>query len=281
MTISPQEHMGGFWTFESPLESHLEVPTLEELSIAWQKYHQAEPIALQDGLFGILELPKENPRAIISLDLCEVLRETGPAVTRMYSHNDADFLHDYGIYYGDSVLGSDAQGARSVLFPHLMHMNSVRPVPFSEAITAFMHRWRENGVHIIANTSTLPGCEVSTVRFLSEQYPRTAQGILFPRNHDGKGTTTKAAILQHAKERITTETGFDLSHTPTIAIEDAHHHAVGYIDAPSETHVIMPAYSWNTDLDEHPDVTRVEQGFGTLDAFIATDNYLVEHGILK
>ncbi|HEY0965572.1 MAG TPA: hypothetical protein VGE13_03780 [Candidatus Saccharimonadales bacterium] len=276
-----EELRGGFRTHENEIESATTVPSSEELVQAWQKYHDKDTVfELSNGMFGVYELPDKQPSAIISLDLCEVLRETGPSLTRMYGHSDTDFLHHYGEYYGDAVLGEDAQVKRSYLLPLLMQYDHVQPVPFSDSIAAFMRRWRANGVYIIANTSTLPGCEIDTVRFLSKHYSQTMQGILLPRNHDGNGTTTKAGILQYTAEQISARTNYDMQNIPAVAIEDAHHHAIGYVESPADVQVIMPAYSWNEPLEGIEDITRVEQQLGTLDSFIAADNYLVERGIL-
>lgn len=281
MTVH-KEPGGGFWTFESPLDAHLEVPSLAELASAWHTYHgESDLITLEDHMFGVCERPEEKPSVIISLDLCEIVRQTGPSLTRIYSHDTPSIEDGYGVYYGDEVLGDDTQQAREILLPNLMHLDHVVPVPFSDAITAFMQRWRKRGAYIIANTSTLPGCELSTVRFLSEHYPQTTRGILLPRNHDGQGATTKAGILHHSKEQISSLLGFELQDTPTIAIEDAYHHAMGYIDHPSDVHIFMPTYSWNELLEENGNVTRVQQQFGTLDTFIAVDEYLQSRGIVK
>lgn len=276
-----KEPGGGFWTFDTILDAHFNVPSAHELALSWQEHNGAKDFVNLDSIFGVCEQPSEKPSVIISLDLCEIVRETGPSLTRIYSHETPSAEDEYGVYYGDKVLGGDAQMARGILLPHLMHLDHVSPVPFSEAIAAFIGRWREHGAFIIANTSTLPGCELSTVRFLSEHYPRVVQGILFPRNHDGQGPTTKAAILQDTIGKISQSTGYNLSTTPTLAIEDAYHHAVGYTEDPNDIQVFMPAYSWNLPLENTEDVIRVEQQFGTLDTFIAVDEYLQSCGIVK
>lgn len=258
------------------------MPSPEELVDIWREHHAANRvITLRHGRLGVCELPSRQPTAVLSLDLCEVLRETGLSLTRLDGDIGDSAMHDYNMFYGDGVLGDDPQRARELLLPELMHYEQVPPVPYSGAITAFMARWREHGVYIIANTSTLPKCELSTIRFLSQRYPDTVHGILLPRNHDGNGTTTKADILLQAKHTINEVTGFNLNDIPTVAIEDAYHHAVDYTEHPSNTHVYMPAYSWNSPLEDHENVTRVEQQFGTLDTFIAVDEYLQACGIVK
>ena len=280
MTIH-REPQGGFWTYDSEVEPHFLIPTASELREAWDKHHGVKKyIELDESMYGICEVPQSQPRAILSLDLCEVVRSTGTSVTRIYEHDDTRYLEDYGAYYGDAVLGEFAQQKRELLLPQLMHYDLVQPVRYSDAITAFLRRWREAGVFIVANTSTLPGCEISSIRFLANNYPTTTQGILLPRNHDGNGMVTKAAILQHVTQKITNATGFEISSLPIFAIEDAQHHAASYVRLNNSVEVIVPAFSWNASLDNESRITRVEQQFGTLDTFIATDEIMRSRGIL-
>lgn len=270
----------GLWTFDSARDEQASVPSIEKLQESWRFHHgeTTELISPNECIYGTYELPVTHPSFVVSLDLCEVVRQTGPSLTSIYSNED--FAHQYGDYYGDSLLGDNPQQAREILLPHLMNMNHVAPVPFSEVIALFMRRWRQAGAYIVANTSTLPGCEESTIRFLAEQYSGTTQGILFPRNHDGRGSNTKANILAQALEDITAASGYDLQTVPRIAIEDAEHHATDYVQHPDDIHVFMPEYSWNESLERSTDVTRVRQGHGTVDTFIAIDDHLTSRGIL-
>lgn len=257
------------------------VPSVDQLLDIWKEHHGDKPITNLEGMYGICELPNSQPTAILSLDLCEVLRETGPSLTKMYGRAISDTLHDYGAYYGDGLLGHREQFSRERILPELMRHNTVTPVPFSEAIHAFLQRWNKAGVFTVANTSTLPGCEASTTRFIADHYPDSIRGILLPRNHDGKGSTTKADILESAKQTVARQTGYDMNTIPSLAIEDAHHHAVNYIEHPSSIQVFMPNYSWNSALSEQENITIVEQTLGTIDTFIAVDEALKIRGIVK
>lgn len=269
------------WTLDTHPIDESEIPDNYRLLSTWKTYNtNADMVTLPD-MFGICELPSEQPSAVISLDLCEVLRETGPSLTRMYTADTDTTSHDYGVYYGDGFLGDREQLSRELLLPQLMGAQAVKAVPYAQSIQALLQRWRHAGVYVIANTSTLPGCELSTTDFLAQHYTDSLRGILFPRNHDGKGNLTKAGILAHTKQTIYDYTGFSLRSTPTIAIEDARHHAEQYVESCDDTLVYMPAYSWNESLETTNRVTRVEQQLGTVDTFIAVNQLLKSRGIVE
>lgn len=282
MAISSNERTERLWTFESPLEA----PSSEELIASWQKYHQTEVRPLDSDSLGLLEIPDKAPRAIVSLDLCEVLRQTGLSLEGIHNpflNLPANFAQDYEINdLYESWQGDTKIRTRNVIMTQqLMYFEQVSPVPYHEAIQAFLQRWQHNGIYVIANTSTLPGCEISTIKFLADTYPNSLRGILLPGNHDGLGTTTKADILQQAKRQLSRIIGTDVTTVPTIAIEDAWHHGKNYVESEDQIDVFMPAYKWNEPLENTPSITRVAQQFGTLDTFIAADNYFVDRDILK
>ena len=269
------------WTLDTHPIHDSDIPDTRKLLSAWRENNlDADMVALPDML-GICELPSKQPSAVISLDLCEVLRETGPSLTRMYTADTAITSHDYGVYYGDGYLGDREQLSRELLLPQLMGAQAIKAVPFAQSIQTMLQRWRQSGVYVIANTSTLPGCELSTTTFLAQNYTDSLRGILFPRNHDGKGSLTKAGILAHTKQTIYEYTGHHLYDTPTIAIEDARHHGEQYVSESEHTEVFMPAYSWNEPLENKNRITRVEQQLGTIDTFIAVNQLLRSRGIVE
>lgn len=279
---TPEHYTENVWTFDSPQEPHFIVPTVSELEEAWERHHSSQTFArLHESMYGICTKPPKQPTAVIAVDLCEVVRQTGASFTKLYTNDPASTAHDYNVYYGEDILGENAQAMREIMAPELMHADAVEPVPYTDAIQAFMQRWKSQGIYIIANTSTLPGCETSTVKYLADYFPGSFQGILLPRNHDGKGKTTKPEIFSHTKAELELQTGFDFTNIPSLCIEDAYHHGSDYVTHPDSIHVFMPEYSWNQPLDGHPDISRVTQRFGTVDTFIAVDEYLASRGIVK
>ena len=166
------------------------------------------------------------------------------------------------------------------MLQEFMYYDHVEPVPFADAITAFIKRWKENDVYVVADTSTLPGCELSTVRFLHQTYRGCFDGILLPRNHDGNGTVTKISALEAAKAAMVSQREFS-TFIPTYLIEDTSHHAIAFAEHPASTKVIMPEYGWNEACSNHEYIDRVVQSLGTVDAFIHTDNELSAAGIIS
>ncbi len=278
---TPRPNEAQLWTLDTHPIDASDIPDSYELLDIWNSFHANADMVTLPQVLGVCELPTEQPSAIISLDLCEVLRETGPSITRMYTEETDATSHDYGVYYGDGYLGSREQLSRELMLPQLMGAQAVKAVPYAQSIQALLQRWRQAGVYVIANTSTLPGCELSTTEFLAQHYADSFRGILFPRNYDGNGTLTKAGILSHTKQTIYDYTGFSLHDTPTIAIEDARHHAEQYVESAEDTLIYMPAYAWNEPLEHTKQVTRVAQQFGTVDTFIAVDQLLKSRGIVE
>lgn len=282
-----QEPQGGFWTFDGEQESMFDTPTLQELVEQWKFSHQTDTMPLQNG-YGIYEPTSDSPTAFVSLDLCEVVRQTGNSLQLfLYPHADALLASNpsatlaYNDFYSKwQGCETSSQDYNRLALQQIMHNKHVLPVPFADAIQVFLQRWKEAGVYTIANTSTLPGCERSTIEFLSEHYPSSVRGILFPRNHDGQGKITKPSILSELKQELQEISSNDVESIPTIAIEDGEHHVRAFLEDPN-LHIFTPEYFWNRQFDGTPMVSRIQQGLGTIDTFIAVDNHFRAHGIVK
>ena len=170
----------------------------------------------------------------------------------------------------------DTQVMVQLILQEFMHHDHVPPMSLNTAIGSMLRKWRNDGVYVIANTSTLPGCELSTIRFLDEVYPGCTQGILLPRNHDGLGKITKMQALEATKQAISRESGYDLTDTPVVAIDYAYHHAKSYDEQGIKT--FMPAYDWNEALENIGSIERIERRLpGTIDTFVAADQYLSQY----
>lgn len=284
------------WTFQSDPDPEFRQPSGKELLACWREHHSAARRAfLLDNHFGVCEVPDNTPTAFVSLDLCEVVRETAISLTRIRGGGLADIItnsertnSDYGMTFLGADTFSPGINLTQIALWHLMNEKYqtadsplITPTPHADAIRSFMQSWRKQGVFIVANTSTLAGCEKGTIRSLKDHYADTTQGILFPRNHDGRGAATKAGILEEAKEIMEWHTGFSLTDVPTIAIEDTPHHALGYITKDPQAQVFMPEYEWNEAVEDAPNITRVAQRLGTVDTFMAVDEHLRERGIIK
>lgn len=282
-TTSPETTL---WLPTSELEPHFNVPTKEELERAWSEMHGGDTfLDLPDNIYGACTTPTETPRGFAVLDLCEVVRETGLGLIRLRGGTLDDMVVDEdgtSLDYGATLNGwhEDPQPKRQQMIQQLMHHDLIPPVRMSEGIKALIDSWKAKGVYVVADTSTLPGCELSTVAFLASQYEGCFDGILLPRNHDGLGSVTKADAFMETQKAMAGVLGSDeVFDRPIVFIDDAAHHAIAFADTFAHADVIMPEYEWNRVCEANSRIDRVTQSIGTIDAFIMADKYLKEKGL--
>lgn len=226
---------------------------------------------------SVVPPPGGQPHAFAVLDLCEVVRETGIAVARMGGGGlDEVFNPEEGTAdYGNHFLNFTRDDMIKITVQIMMDHDLIDAVQFHEALTAFMQRWKAAGTYIVADTSTLPGCEKNTIDFLERYYPSCFDGILLPRNHDGNGRTTKADAFAAAQNAIALWYGKEIYDAPIVYIEDTPHHTTAFKERFPNSKIFMPEYDWNTHHTQNSDVTVVPQHLGTVDSFIAADNHLM------
>lgn len=271
------EQKQGLWLLEN--DSEFGVPSLEELTAAWLDHRPADLMVLPDDVYGVAERPSVMPRAVVSVDLCEVVRETGRALIELGGGGYDDMIADGKtgfLDYGANHLGWPKDRAQQYLeriVPQLFHYTEIPPVPFSDAVGAFMRKWRRENIYVIANTSTTVGAELGTLHYLHDIYPDSFQGVLFPRNHDGKGKMTKAISINATIETLMREHNSGTAPS-VVAIDDAMHHAYDLDSTGAD--VFVPAYAWNEGLSRHDRITRVARTLGTVDSFMAADRRLSE-----
>lgn len=272
------------WLPDIDRESEFRTPTAAELELAWASLHGGDDfLALPDSIYGACTKPDQRPTAYAVLDLCEVLRETALGLVHLRSGTIDDIHvdeHGSTLDYGSAFNGwfENPQAQRSMHIQELMNHDQIAPVKFSESIATMIRDWKKRGIYIVADTSTLPGCELATVAFLADYYPGCFDGILFPRNHDGMGDTTKAEAFLATQEAIATVFGEEQSQ-PVVLIDDAEHHAVAFSEGLSHARVIMPEYRWNAICEDNPRIDRTAQSLGTLSSFILADKFYKEAGI--
>ncbi len=249
------------------LNGEFPVPTDEALQIAWSDYlgHEEDVVAAP-GVYGVVGLPAKPPRAYASIDLCEVLRQTGMALRSVEeqppkSVKEIECAHHYG--EGLSIVNYTS------VIQVLMNHDLVPPIEDIEEVVDIIREWRESGVYTAANTSTLPGCELATVRFLGRYATGAFGGILFPRNHDGKSTLTKGV----AARNVLHEFGGDDPAT-VVHIDDVTHHNINFraaMQGPSGAQVatFQPRYPSCFPVDEGSVQTETP-----LEAFRQADEFL-------
>jgi len=123
------------------------------------------------GGYGVVGLPVERPQAVVSVDFCEVLRQTGRTC--------GEAMGIYGIEYPYAVATGLQELEIFALVRGLMNAEQVQLTENAEVILRLLQEMRTAGALVIGNTSTLPGCEVATMRFISKHYPGAFDGVNF------------------------------------------------------------------------------------------------------
>lgn len=267
------EHSSDLWLPGRTLDHVYPPVDQEELSAEFARIIGGETTSVGDVL-GTMRVPApdETIHGIASIDLCEILRETARSMIRTSGNMD---------YYGNGYVDGMWEGftendpahqdsvVRSIV-QELMAKQHVTPTENHQDMAATIRNWRQHGVFVVANTSTLPGCELSTLRFLEAQYPDCFDGIVFPRNHDGKGKITKAEALRMT---LAEAARYDIAPEFAIHIDDTKHHIEAMISAPPHHNMrfFMPRFESNAELDGHHQVVHADtpiEVFGEADIFV-------------
>jgi hypothetical protein len=195
--------------------------TNEELLNEWQNLYDVEARPME-GILGVVEYHDQRPDAVLSVDLCDVLRDTCRDYRRAAGLSDIR-THDY--QYGVEANGLDICTA---VVQRLMNRGEVAAVEEVADIANILRAIRAAGALVIANTSTLIGCESATIdeRFMATHLRGCFDGIVFPRNHDGTGPISKAIAAAMVME----QEGIDTETTPVVHIDDAPHHVRSFRD---------------------------------------------------
>ena len=250
--------------------------TTAQLVEMWSDYsHGAEVWPLQ-GVYGVYSVPSGPVKAIASIDVCEVLRDTSIAfmqATGLEPHRTHDYTSNTWI------VGRTRIYERQVVTDTLrllMSQGLVSPVENSTSIGSILRSWRQQGIYVAANTSTLPGCESGTIKHtLGRDYPDCFDAIVFPRNYDGKGAVTKATAL----DQLAIEAGLPAQEVPIIHIDDAAHHIRSFLDMKhlfADVTLYVPEHDGNRG--------QLDPGLyynSPLDAFLAANKHFKDRGVIS
>ena len=246
--------------------------------MAWQSYLGGEVAVKQvEGLLGVV-VERERPlTSIISIDLCEVVRRTHEAVT-LAMDRDLSWLGNRVWEYNFPEL-SEQEVADLVTV--LMNHTDILPVEGIDEIGATLRaiRSEEPDILIVANTSTLPGCERVTIDFLRRHLPDCFDGILFPSSKHVGSKLTKADALRSLLVSI--NGGQPCARL--VHIDDAPYHAASIIGAmprlANDGLCIVPLYEAGANAiaddigNDLPPEAHIVQG--PIAAFAATRDYLM------
>ena len=213
--------------------------TSEELVADWEVLSEqpAQPI---EGVLGVLTPPAQEPRSLLSVDLCDVLRHTGHDYRQAIGLPPV-YTHDY---LGD--VQTDGRDIYTSTIQRLMNDGLVGVTTDIGAIGAILRDLRRDNTLVIANTSTLVGCERATIdeRFMATHLNGCFDGIVFPRNFDGTGPMTKALAATMVLDQV----GLDSRIIPVVHIDDAPHHIRAFRDTFADNPrlgLFMPAHEGN------------------------------------
>ncbi len=195
-------------------------------------------------------MPHSRPTAYASVDLCEVVRQTSYTLRTVEGEvvDPIECIH----HYAEGMQGVTPDDITPVV-QTLMANGHIPPVEGIGRIREIMHGWKAAGVYIVANTSTLPGCEIGTIRFFEQHLPGVFDGILLPRNHDGSHPVTKGVAARNMLEFFNEGSG---EPTAVIHIDDLAHHNAGFRAAVGglagiEVQTFQPMYPSHFEHDPH------------------------------
>jgi hypothetical protein len=141
--------------------------------------------------FGAVRLPEQLPLVAVSIDFCEVLRQTGRTCGSVMGTLDVEY--PYVVATGLSEVDTTA------LVRALMKTNQIPPAPDTAALLHILQAIRAKGGLVIGNTSTLAGCEEATLKFITKHYPGAFDGVNFNTGgHSARGSTRTKAQAIHS-----------------------------------------------------------------------------------
>ena len=197
-------------------------PSQAELLEMWRGYVDDSSVVEVPGLLGTAKVVDgETVNGLASIDLCEVLRETHLGLRSIERPNEKyeGDMHAYaaGLSFANS-------GDIEFLARIMMSNDLIAPIAGSEKMASIMRGWRELGAYVVANTSTLPGCEPGTINFLQEYFKDCFDALLLPRNHDGTSPMTKGRAAVNLIDELSVAT----DGLTAVHIDDTPHHNVGF-----------------------------------------------------
>lgn len=264
------QEMHKIWVPGRGMELHEEYPVPEtaEIIAHWRSYTPGEVVEAPK-VYGCLRLPDTPPRAYASIDVCEVLRETHRGLRTVAEVREEKYVGNIH-RYGEGTPITSSEDITSVL-QVLMTNALIEPVEGINEIGTILRKWRAQGVYVVANTSTLPGCEKGTIDFFKEYLSDAIDGILLPRNYDGSLPLTKG----HAAAQVVTLLSPDRTNIAAVHIDDSPHHNIAFRE---QVQGLMEEGSVATFQPTYPSHLAVDTG-STLtstpaEAFQAADRFL-------
>lgn len=193
------------------LEAEYPTPTQQELCDLWQDYTGADAVVpTPNGIYGAMQPPEAPPTSYVSVDACEVVRATNLGI--IGAQRSADHMLQNPIRsihcYGEGCTYEESYADIQTLAQVLIDGDFIEPIEGIDQMRDMMQRWRSMGAYIVANTSTLPGCEPGTIRFFDRYLPGAFDAILLPRNHNSERHLATKGDVAAALALTTEQAGF-------------------------------------------------------------------------
>lgn len=252
-----QRPIGELWIPGQTLDALYPPATQPQLQEAFGVMTGSQATDVHPDVLGTIRIPgvEEEIKGVISVDLCEVVRETARALSttagndyrgREYmeglwevpEHVAEELEHDPEAIqmYVDNTIRSIVQVMANGDF--------IQPVNGIGRIGEMMKSWKnDDSMYIIANTSMAPGCELATLRMLDRYMPDVFDGVLFPRNHDGSGKIKKADALSFAIDKLRT---YDKNPIAILNVDDTSRHNLHATERIPGVMNFMPLYNEQT-----------------------------------
>lgn len=193
--------------------------TSAELQAAWIDYSGAERVLSLPHVLGVVAVPHwvNEVNNILSVDVDEIIRATHHGMAATIGLRP-DQIPDYTTISGTLGIG---HGEESGPVIDAMNQGLIGPVDGIEDIADMLVEFRARKAIVIANTSTLSGCEAVTIDMFKNYLPDCFDGIVFPRNHWGDaGSMNKALALEIALSELE----LDERELHVVHVEDTPHH---------------------------------------------------------
>lgn len=237
------------------LSAEYPVPPQEQILEKWLEYNPDANTIEAPGVYGVMAKPASAPEVFISLDVCEVMRESHLAIRSVVFANEERFsgnIHKYG--FGTCL--QRAADYQAVLRA-LVNSGNTQPVPDIDKISRIIEEAADDGAYIFANTSVLEGAELGTIDFFKKHIPKGLSGVAFPRNHHGTLPLTKGVVFKNVVDE------FSDPNTEVFAmhIDDTPHHNVSVrqemAKRPQSTTVtVTPQYETHLPVDPESELVE-------------------------
>lgn len=237
------------WKPGDSLSHEYPEPSPEQLCARWSEY-TGHP-AFDLGCYGTYSVPAAPPIAVASIDLCEVLRETCISIRAVTGYNDNHRCSKYGLgtWFDADIIGKERNDAIvTAVAQASMHFDLVEPNEDHHEIASIMRTWRSLGIMCVANTATLPGCEMPTIEHtLQKFYLDCFDALLLPRSDDSVRSISKAEILK----RLMLALNMNVS---VLHIDDSPTHIKAFLnefDSKQIVGLFAPAHTQNESIPNH------------------------------